>query len=70
MSILYIILVAIYIASIIGCVRISEKMTPSRGRCDKAAVWTISVFWPIVALGVFVLAALRGKESSKSGKFH
>lgn len=70
MSILYIILVAIYIASIIGCVRVSEKMTPSRGRFEKAAVWAISVFWPIVALGVFVLAALQGGKGGKSGKFH
>lgn len=67
MSILYIIFVAIYIASIVGCVRVSEKMTPSRGRLDKAAVWVISVFWPVVALGVFVLAALRG---GKGSKFH
>ena len=70
MNILYIILFAIYTASIIGCVRISEKMTPSRGRWDKAAVWVTAVFWPIVALGVFVFAALRGKSGSKSGKFH
>lgn len=70
MSILYIIIVAIYIASIVGCVRVSEHMSPSRGRYDKAAVWVVSVFWPIVALVVFVLAALRGGKGSKSGKFH
>lgn len=70
MSVLYIILVAIYIASIVGCVHVSEHMSPSRGRCDKAAVWAVSVFWPIVALVVFVFAALRGGKGSKSGKFH
>lgn len=67
MSILYIILVAIYIASIIGCVHVSEQMSPSRGRCDKAAVWVVSVFWPVVGLVVFVFAALRG---GKGSKFH
>ena len=67
MSILYIIMVATYIASIIGCVRISEHVTPSRGRCDKAAVWVVSTFWPIVALGVFVFAAVLG---GKGSKFH
>lgn len=75
MSVLYIILLAIYIASIVGCVRVSEHMSPSRGRCDKAAVWTIAVFWPIVGLLTFVFEALRGnpktrKGGNKGGKFH
>lgn len=71
MSILYIILVAIYIASIVGCVHVSEAMSPSRHQIEKWAVWLIAVFWPIVALLVFVFEALRGKSSSKkSGKFH
>lgn len=70
MSILYIILVAIYIASIVGCVHVSEAMSPSRHQTEKWAVWLIAVFWPIVALLVFVFEALRGKSSSKSGKFH
>lgn len=70
MSILYIILVAIYIASIVGCVHVSEAMSPSRHQLEKGAIWLIAVFWPIVALLVFVFEALRGKSSSKSGKFH
>lgn len=70
MSILYIILVAIYIASIVGCVHVSEAMSPSRHQIEKWAVWLIAVFWPIVALLVFVFEALRGKSGSKSGKFH
>lgn len=70
MSILYIILVAIYIASIVGCVRISEQMSPSRSRLDKATVWTIGAFWPIIGLLTFVFEALRGGKGSKSGKFH
>jgi len=70
MSILHIILVAIYIASVVGCVHVSEQMSPSRNPIEKGAVWLIAVFWPIVALGVFVFEALRRKKSSKSGKFH
>ena len=71
MSILYIILVAIYIASIVGCVHVSEAMSPSRHQLEKRVVWLIAVFWPIVALLVFVFEALRGKSGSKkSGKFH
>lgn len=70
MSILYIILVAIYIASIVGCVHVSEEMSPSHGRLDKITVWTVATFWPIVGLLTFVYEALRGKSSSKSGKFH
>lgn len=70
MNILYIILVAIYIASIVGCVHVSEQMSPSHGRLDKATVWTIATFWPIVGLLTFVFEALRGGKGSKSGKFH
>lgn len=70
MSILYIILVAIYIASVVGCVHVSEAMSPSRNPIEKGAIWLIAVFWPIVALLVFVYEALRGKYGSKSGKFH
>ena len=75
MSILYIILVAIYIASVVGCVHISEEMSPSHGRLDKASVWTIAAFWPIVGLLTFVFEALRGnpktrKGGNKGGKFH
>lgn len=65
MSILYIILVAIYIASIVGCVHVSEQMSPSRGRLDKITVWTIGTFWPIVGLLTFVFEALRGGKSRK-----
>ena len=75
MSILYIILLAIYIASVVGCVHVSEQMSPSRGRLDKITVWTAGTFWPIVGLLTFVFEALRGnpktrKGGNKGGKFH
>ena len=70
MSILYIILVAIYIASVVGCTKVCEATSPSRDRFDRICLWLMAIFWPIVALLVFVFEALRGKSSSKSGKFH
>lgn len=70
MSILYIILVAIYIASIVGCTKVCEATSPSRDRFDRVCLWLMAVFWPIVALLVFIYEVLRGKKSSKSGKFH
>ena len=70
MSILYIILVAIYIASVVGCTKVCEANSPSRDRFDRICLWLMAIFWPIVALLVFVYEALRGGKGSKSGKFH
>lgn len=70
MSILYIILVAIYIASVVGCIKVCEATSPSRDRFDRICLWLMAIFWPIVDLLVFVSEALRGKSGSKSGKFH
>lgn len=70
MSILYIILVAIYIASIVGCTKVCEATSPSRDRFDRICLWLMAIFWPIVWLLTFVYEALRGSRSGKSGKFH